>query len=87
MEASRVDTRVHKSVNTDESNEHDRLYRFRLDPCDHFSKFLHLLLLIKIISLSNKLIVCFSTFEIINQRTNFIHTVLDRLFNPEEIER
>lgn len=51
MEASRVDTRVHKSVNTDESNEHDRLYRFRLDPCDHFSKFLHFLLLIKIISL------------------------------------
>lgn len=87
MEASRVDTRVHKSVNTDESNEHDRLYRFRLDLCDHFSKFLYFLLLIKIISLSNKLIVCFSTFEIINQRTNFIHTVLGRLFNPEEIER
>ena len=32
MEASRVDTRVHKSVNTDETNEHDQLYiAFYLD--------------------------------------------------------
>lgn len=70
MEASRVDTRVHKSVNIDESNEHDQLYRFRLHLCDHFSKFLHLLFLIKIIALSNKFIVCFSTFTFatINQR-------------------
>lgn len=68
MEASRVDTRVHKSVNTDESNEHDRLYRFRLDPCDHFSKFLHLLLLIKIISLSNKLILF--VFQLSKSLTN-----------------
>lgn len=86
MEASRVDTRVHKSVNTDESNEHDRLYRFRLDPCDHFSKFLHLLLLIKIISLSNKLILFVFQLSksLINEQTSFI---LGRLFNPEEIER
>lgn len=65
MEASRVDTRVHKSVNTDESNEHDR---FRLDPCDHFSKFLHFLLLIKIISLSNKLILF--VFQLSKSLTN-----------------
>lgn len=75
MEASRVDTRVHKSVNTDESNEHDRLYRFRLDPCDHFSKFLHLLLLIKIISLSNKLILfVFQLSKLLtNEQTSFTH--------------
>ena len=54
MEASRVDTRVHKSVNTDETNEHDQLYiAFYL----HLSVIvslntLHFPLLIKIIALT-----------------------------------